>query len=112
MNIQQVLADDVRGQTRLWVVFWVYGVLTSQVFFAAILYFYKQWQTPMLAAVLIGFLAYTAWIMRAVWVNAFNVDKELYSHIARALTVVWSLNSVMVSGFLFLGHLHAVTVPI
>lgn len=112
MTIQHVFADDVRGHTRLRRVFWIYGVLTSQAIFAAMLYFYRQMATPMLAVMLMGFLVYTAWIMRVVWVNAFNVDNELYGHIARALTVAWSLNAVLISGFLFLGHLGAITLPI
>jgi hypothetical protein len=112
MTIQQMLADDVRGHTPLWAVFWVYGVLTSQLLFGSILYLYRQMETPMLAAMLLGFLVYTAWIMRAVWVNAFNVEKEVYGHIARALTVAWSLNSILVTGFLFLGQLGTVALPI
>lgn len=31
---------------------------------------------------------------------------------ARALTVAWAINAVLVSGFLLLGHLGAVTLPI
>jgi uncharacterized membrane protein YqhA len=107
-----VLSDDVRGHTRLWVVFWIYGVLASHLLFGSILYFFRQIETPVLAAVLAGFLAYTALIMRAVWVNAFNVEKETYSHLARSLTVAWALNAVLVSVFLFLGHLGKVTLPI
>lgn len=110
--ISQAASDEPRGRTRLWVVFWIYGVLVSHLFFGAILYFYRQLGTPLLALLLAVFLVYTAWIMRAVWVNAFNVEKDTYSHIARALTVVWSINAVLVSGFLLLGHLGAVTLPI
>lgn len=112
MTIQQALSDDVRGNTRLWLVFWIYGVLVSHLIFGAILLFNRQVETPMLAVMLAGFVAYTAWIMRAVWVNAFNVEKEAYGHIARALTVAWSLNAVLVSVFLLLGHLGAVALPI
>lgn len=108
----QTLTGEPRGRTRLWVVFWIYGVLISQLAFGAILLAYRQIGTPMLALLLGGFVAYTAWIMRVVWVNAFNVDKELYGHIARALTVAWAINAVLVSGFLLLGHLGAVTLPI
>lgn len=108
----QTLSDEPRGRTRLWVVFWIYGVLISNVAFGAILYFYRQVGTPLLALLLGVFLAYTAWIMRAVWVDAFNVGKELYGHIARALTVAWAINAVLVSGFLLLGHMGAVTLPI
>jgi hypothetical protein len=112
MNLQQAFADDVRGHTRLWVVFWIYGVLVSHALFAAILLAYRQLSTPLLALALAGFVAYTAWIMRAVWVNAFNVDNENLGHIARFLTVAWSLNAVLVSAFLFLGHFGAVQVPL
>lgn len=108
----QTLSDEPRGRTRLWVVFWIYGVLISHVAFGAILYAYRQLGTPMLAVVLAAFVGYTAWIMRAVWVNAFNVGNETYGHMARALTVAWAINAVLVSGFLLLGHMGAVTLPI
>lgn len=106
------VSDEPRGRTRLWVVFWIYGVLVSHLLFGAILYFYHQLGTPLLALLLFAFLVYTAWIMRMVWVDAFNVRKELYGHIARALTVAWAINAVLVSVFLFLGHLGAITLPI
>ncbi|MEO6263704.1 MAG: hypothetical protein ABIO58_01830 [Luteimonas sp.] len=108
----QTLSIEPRGRSRLWVVFWIYGVLTSHLFFGAILYFYRQIGTPLLAVLLAGFVAYTAWIMRTVWVNAFNVQKEIHGHIARALTVAWAINALLVSGFLLLGHLGAMTLPI
>jgi uncharacterized membrane protein YqhA len=108
----QELPIEPRDHTPLWVVFWIYGVLISHLIFGAILYFYRQLESPILAALLIGFLAYTAWIMRAVWVNAFNVQREIHGHIARALTVAWAINAVLMSLFLFLGHLGAVTLPI
>ncbi len=108
----QALSIEPRGRSRLWVVFWIYGVLTSHLFFGAILYFYRQIGTPLLAVLLAGFVAYTAWIMRTVWVNAFNVQKEIHGHIARALTVAWAINAVLVSGFLLLGHVGAMTLPI
>lgn len=112
MTIQEALSDDVRGNTPLWVVFWIYGVLISHLFFGAIVLLNGQVETLMLGVMLAGFVAYTAWIMRTVWVNAFNVEKEVYGHIARALTVAWSLNAVLVSVFLLLGHLGAVALPI
>jgi hypothetical protein len=105
------LSPDTRGNTPLWRVFWIYGVLVSHVFFGAILYLYRQLPTPMLAALLAAFVGYTAWIMRSVWVNAYNVSDEKWTHIARALTVAWALNAVLVSAFLFLGHLGAIRAP-
>lgn len=104
--------DEPRGHSRLWVVFWIYGVLASHLAFGAIVFAYPRVGTPVLAALLVAFVAYTAWIMRAVWVNAFNVEKETYGHIARALTVAWAINAVLVSCFLLLGHLGAVPLPI
>ncbi len=111
MTIESLLKER-SGKTRLWLVFWVYGVVISQLVFSAILYFYNQLGTTSLAIFLAGFVVYTAWIMNAVWVNAFNVQNEVYGQIARALTVVWAINAVLVSGFLFLGHLGTVTLPI
>ncbi|GAB3000513.1 hypothetical protein GCM10010960_00430 [Arenimonas maotaiensis] len=111
MNMESATLDR-RGNTRLWLVFWIYGVLISHLMFGAILYFYHQVGTPSLIALLALFVAYTAWIMHAVWINAFNVQNVVYGQIARALTVAWAINSVMVSGFLLLGHLGSVTLPI
>lgn len=108
----QTLSDEPRGRTRLWVVFWIYGVLVSHLAFGAILLAWREIGTPLLALLLAGFLAYTAWIMRAVWVNAFNVEKEIHGHIARALTVAWAINAVLVSGFLLLDHMGTVTLPV
>lgn len=112
MATQMRSSTEPCGRSRLWVVFWIYGVLVSHLLFGAILYFYRQIGTPLLAVLLAGFVAYTAWIMRMVWINAFNVEKEIYGHIARALTVAWALNAVLVSGFLFLGHVDRITLPI
>ncbi|MDM8348947.1 hypothetical protein P8H27_08530 [Pseudomonas sp. sp1636] len=107
-----LLSPDTRGNKPLWIVFWIYGVLVSHLYFGAIIYSYRTLGTPVLGALLAGFVLYTAWIMRSVWVNAFNVGNETYGHIARYLTVAWALNAVLVSGFLFLGHLDLVSVPI
>ncbi len=110
--VTKLLSPDRRGDTPLWIVFWIYGVIASQVYFASILYFYRALGTLTLGALLAGFVLYTAWIMRSVWVNAFNVGNEAYGHVARYLTVVWALNAVLVSSFLFLGHVGVVSVPI
>ncbi|MOA50186.1 hypothetical protein D3C78_1731750 [compost metagenome] len=45
-------------------------------------------------------------MLNAVWRNAGNVRTALYGEIARFLTVAWSINAVLVSIFLLLGHLH------
>ncbi len=104
--------DERPGHTPLWLAFWVYGVLASHVVFGAILLLYRDISTPALTTLLAGFVLYTAWIMRTVWRNAFNVGNPLFGHIARALTVVWALNAVLVSLFLLLGHVGKVRLPI
>ncbi len=106
------LPVEPRGRTRLWVAFWVYGVLASHVFFGAILYSYRELSTPLVALMLSGLLIYTAWIMHTIWVSALNVHNEFWGYMARWLTVVWVLNAVMVSLFLLLGHMGKVTLPI
>lgn len=110
MNTQS-LPFEPRGRTRLWVAFWIYGVLFSHVLFGAILYFYRQVGTLFLTLMLGGFVLYTAWIMRKIWVNALNVRSEMWGYLARWLTVAWALNAVLVSFFLFLGHLGKIDLP-
>ncbi len=110
MNTQS-LPVEPRGRNRLWLVFWIYGVLFSHVFFGAILYFYRQVDAMTLALMLGAFLLYTAWIMRTIWVDALNVRNDMWGYLARWLTVAWALNAVLVSAFLFLGHLGKVTLP-
>ncbi len=110
MNTQS-LPVEPRGRTRLWIAFWIYGVLFSQAFFGAILYFYRRVDAVALALMLAAFLLYTAWIMRTIWVDALNVRNDMWGYLARWLTVAWALNAVMVSIFLFLGHLGKVILP-
>ena len=86
-------------------------MLANHLLFGSILYLFRAVDTTTLALMLTGFVLYTAWIMRTVWRNAFNVDNPLYGHIARALTVAWALNTVFVCGFLLLGHIGKVTLP-
>ncbi len=110
MNTQS-LPVEPRGRTPLWVAFWIYGVVFSHLFFGAILYFYRDTSTPMLAGLFLAFLLYTAWIMHTIWIDALNVRNETWGYLARWLTVAWALNAVLVSGFLFLGHIGKVTLP-
>ena len=106
------LPEEPRGRTQLWVVFWLYGVLVSQIFFGAVIYLYRELSTPLVALLLAGFLVYTAWIMHTIWVNALNVRNEMWGYLSRWLTVAWALNAVMVSLFLLLGHMGKVILPI
>lgn len=95
-----------RGQAPLWTVFWLYGVIASHAMFGLILLAYTH-DAPWFAfaPMVLGFLAYTAWILAAVWRCAFNADEPIYGHAARGLTVAWAINAVLVCGFLLLDHL-------
>jgi len=91
-----------RGEGRLWRVYWLYGVLGS-----VLLALIPGWMLQAGAVgsgwfqlVLIILAAYTVWIVVSVWRCAFNVENELYGHMARWLTVAWAINALFVLGFL------------
>lgn len=107
-----LLPVEPRGRTRLWVVFWLYGVLASHVMFGTILYLYREVSTPVVGMMLAGFVLYTGWIMNMIWVDALNVRNEVWGYVARWLTGAWALNAVLISLFLFLGHMGKVILPI
>ncbi|HSC85249.1 MAG TPA: hypothetical protein VLC30_16660, partial [Pseudomonas sp.] len=96
-KLQQVLNEP--GHTPLWVVFWLYGVVLSQVLFGLIMLAFKAVDAVPFAVMLLSFVGYTAFVLNAVWRNAQNVGLPVYEHIARYLTVAWSINAVLVSGF-------------
>ena len=79
------LSPDAKGRTRLWIVFWIYGVLLSHLLFAGIVLAYSQVNHLTLGLLLAGFLIYTAWIMRAIWVDADNTDTPLAASAGRTL---------------------------
>lgn len=109
-KLQQILNEP--GSTPLWVVFWLYGVVVSHVLFGLIMIAFNTVDTALFGLMLLSFVAYTAFVLNAVWRNAQNVGEQMYGQIARYLTVAWSINAVLVSGFLFLSHLNAVVTPL
>lgn len=106
------LSPDTRGRTRLWVVFWIWGVLLSHLLFGGIVLAYAQVDHMTLGLLLASFLVYTAWITRTIWVDADNTTSPLFSAIARYLTVAWALNAVLVAIFMFLAHLSGEVLPL
>ncbi len=105
-------SPDAKGHTRLWVAFWIYGVLLSHLLFGGIVMVYAQVDSTTLGLLLAAFLVYTAWIMRTIWVDADNTESPLYSGMARYMTVAWAINAVLVSGFMFLAHLAGEPLPL
>lgn len=100
-----------RGHGPLWKVYWLYGVLGSNLL-ALILFLLMQRgaiDSVWFQLVLLLLAAYTVWIVVAVWRCAFNVANSMYGHMARALTVAWAINALMVLGFLELEFLQAVS---
>lgn len=97
-----------QGSTALWVVFWLYGVVLSNVLFGLILVAFNKVAPSLFGLMLLGFVAYAACMLNAVWRNADNVRDPIWGQIARFLTVAWSINAVLVSGFLFLGSVRKV----
>lgn len=107
-----LLSPDTRGDAPLWRVFWIEGVLVSHALFGLIVYSYARVGNIPLAAMLAGFVVYTAWITRRVWINAGNVGNRLYGEMARALTVAWALNTLLISLFMLLAHFSGEPFPL
>jgi hypothetical protein len=100
-----------RGEGPLWKVYWLYGVLGSNVLALILLLLVRADAVATLWFQIVWLLlaAYTVWIVVSVWRCAFNVENPMYGHMARALTVAWAINALMVLGFLELEFLQAVT---
>lgn len=109
MPEQVVLKQYWQGRGRLWVVYWLYGVLGSAILTAllalpvALAGVSAVYYLVALAVVAV----YTVWIVVSVWRCAFNVDRELWAYLARGLTVFWALNVFLVAVFLGLDLLAA-----
>lgn len=89
-----------KSSSPLWVVFWLYGVIPSNLLWAAALwslYAGPRMLTVTLFAVLIAF---TAWIIPMVWRAAPNTATPGYGVAARGLTVAWALNTFLLVFFL------------
>jgi hypothetical protein len=100
-----------RGHGPLWKVYWLYGVLGSNIL-ALILFVLMQRDalgSVWFQLVLLLIAAYTTWIVVSVWRCAFNVEKPVYGHMARALTVAWAINALLVVSFLELQLLQALS---
>ena len=97
--------DSVPGRRRLSTVFWRDGVLVSHVLFLGLLLAYGTASAIAFVFYTVLFLAYTAWIMRSIWLNAGNVVRPEWGAMARVLTIGWAINAVLVCSFLTLARL-------
>lgn len=88
-------------RSPLWKVFWLYGVLPSNLLWATVAWLLEQdglWGATL--GLLVFLLGYTAWIVAAVWKAAPKVKDSRYGVMAQALTVVWAINTVLIVFFL------------
>ena len=104
-----IVTEYWQGRGPLWKVFWLWGVVGSWIlaalFLAAVLGLGISWTLDVVTAVIM--ICYTAWILVSVWRCADNAEAEHWAPIARALTVAWALNVILVGAFLGLDLLGA-----
>jgi hypothetical protein len=100
-----------RGHGPLWKVYWIYGVLGSTALALILLLLMQRGaiDSAWFQIVLLLLAAHTVWIVVSVWRCASNVENPLYGQMARALTVAWAINALMVLVFLELQFLQAVS---
>jgi hypothetical protein len=100
-----------RGKGPLWKAYWLYGVLGSNVLALTLFLLIERSAlgSVWFQIVLLLLAAYTVWIVVSVWRCAFNVEKLMYGHMAKALTVAWAINALLVLGFLELQLLQDVS---
>jgi hypothetical protein len=85
----------------LWKVFWLYGVIPSNLLWIAVLWLMSRGGMPgATLGLLVFLLVYTAWIVTAVWRAAPHARDPRYGVLARALTVAWAINTVLLVFFL------------
>jgi hypothetical protein len=94
------------GKGPLWKVYWIYGVLLSVVLAAIVAAAgLRHWVSlPALIAMVVGLAIYTGWILVSVWRCADNIEgrplglePDVWSSLARALTVGWAINVLALS---------------
>lgn len=89
-----------QGHTRLWNVFWLQGVIPSNILWAIALWGLANQRTTLVLAMFAVLLLYTGWIIPAVWRAAPTARTANLGVAARGLTVAWGLNTVLVIFFL------------
>lgn len=94
-------AEPQRWQSApLWRVFWLYGVIPSNVLWAIALWALSTQRQSLLLGMFAVLLVYTGWIINAVWQAAPAAQTPALGVAARGLTVAWGLNTVLVVFFL------------
>lgn len=95
-------APGPQGRSHLWRVFWLQGVIPSNVLWAVALWAFATQRTPLALALFAVLLLFTGWVIPAVWRAAPTARQPNLGMAARGLTVAWGLNTVLVVFFLTL----------
>ena len=92
-----------RGEQPLGKIFWGYGVLASTGF--GVLYALSVYGDDIsLQQTLLPCIGgYTFWVLVSLWRSSEPVMSTLWGALARQLTVVWAVNTVLILTFLQLG---------
>jgi len=88
-----------RGNERLGVVFWVYGVIVSHLLVGLHAIALDRGQWGLSQTLILISAAYIAWILVVIWRCAENAD-PFWGMLARWLTIAWGLNSTFLLIFL------------
>lgn len=92
------------GQGPLWKIYWLYGVFGSLILAGLLMLPIEQTGHIRLGHYLlaVGVLClYSLWINVSVWRCANNVQRKEWGYAARALTVFWAINVILL--LLFVG---------
>lgn len=104
MNISRLATLSVNRPLRD--VFWLYGALPSNLFWAGILLAYQRGASfGALALLFTVLMVYTAWIVMQIWLCADNVKNPAFGVMARFLTAAWAINTLLLSLSLLLQRL-------
>lgn len=94
-------AFAIVGRTPLWKVFWLLGVVPSCALWAALVWMLLSEASPIAILGIIGvLLLFTIAIITAVWASSANAADRRFGVLAKALTVVWAINSVLLLFFI------------
>ncbi|MBD7976013.1 MULTISPECIES: hypothetical protein [Pseudomonas] len=87
-------------------VFWLYGAVPSNLFWASILFLFQRGASlGTLVLLFAALMIYTTWILIQIWLCADNVKNPLFGVMARFLTTAWAINTLLLSTSLLLQRL-------
>jgi hypothetical protein len=89
-----------RGQKPLGAVFWAYGVLVSAGLSGLFLLTQARDNLAGQQMVILLLAIHTWWILGSIWRSAARANDNYLHGCARAMTLAWGINAVLLLGFL------------